>query len=81
MAGLHDKTITAGHIGFTLAPRLNAAGRVTHATRAVELLVTDDVDLAETIAQELQETNMERPRNRTLYSRKRPVLMWLLKVI
>ena len=60
VAGLHDKTITAGHIGFTLAPRLNAAGRVTHATRAVELLVTDDVDLAETIAQELQETNMER---------------------
>ena len=54
VAGLHDKTITAGHIGFTLAPRLNAA------TRAVELLVTEDVDLAEAIALELQETNMER---------------------
>lgn len=60
VAGLHDKTVTAGHIGFTLAPRLNAAGRVTHATRAVELLVTDDVDLAEAIAQELHETNIER---------------------
>jgi len=51
VSGLHGRTITAGHIGFTLAPRLNAAGRVTHATRAVELLVTDDVDLAEVIAQ------------------------------
>ncbi len=29
-------------LAITLAPRLNAAGRVTHATRAVELLVTDD---------------------------------------
>ena len=46
VAGLHDRTITSGHIGFTLAPRLNAAGRVTHATRAVELLVTDNADMA-----------------------------------
>lgn len=60
VAGLEGKTVTSGHIGFTLAPRLNAAGRVTHATRAVELLVTDIEDIAEAIAQELQETNMER---------------------
>lgn len=60
VSGLRDKTITAGHIGFTLAPRLNAAGRVTHATRAVELLISRDSDEAEAIAAELQETNMER---------------------
>lgn len=60
VAGLHERTITSGHIGFTLAPRLNAAGRVTHATRAVELLVTDDGDIAEAIAEELNETNRER---------------------
>ena len=60
VSGLRDKTITAGHIGFTLAPRLNAAGRVTHATRAVELLISSDSDEAEAIAAELQETNMER---------------------
>lgn len=59
-AGLKDKVVTAGHIGFILAPRLNAAGRVTHAARAVELLITDDVDLAVTIADELQATNVER---------------------
>ena len=60
VAGLHERTITSGHIGFTLAPRLNAAGRVTHATRAVELLVTDDGDIGEAIAEELNETNRER---------------------
>ena len=60
VAGLHERTITSGHIGFTLAPRLNAAGRVTHATRAVELLVTDNADMAEAIAEELNETNRER---------------------
>ncbi len=60
VAGLHERTITSGHIGYTLAPRLNAAGRVTHATRAVELLVTDDADIAEAIAEELNETNRER---------------------
>ena len=59
-AGLHERTNTSGHIGYTLAPRLNAAGRVTHATRAVELLVTDDADIAEAIAEELNETNRER---------------------
>ncbi len=62
VAGLEGRTITAGHIGFTLAPRLNAAGRVTHATRGVELLTADDTLLAEEIATELQETNLERQR-------------------
>lgn len=60
VAGLKDRKITAGHIGFTLAPRLNAAGRVAHATRAVELLTTPSQEEAYKIAEELQETNLER---------------------
>ena len=60
VAGLTGKAISAGHIGFTLAPRLNAAGRVTHATRAVELLITASSQEAMEIAEELQETNAER---------------------
>lgn len=60
VAGLKDRKITAGHIGFTLAPRLNAAGRVAHATRAVELLTTPSQEEAYEIAEELQETNLER---------------------
>ena len=39
---------------------IDVAGRVTHATRAVELLVTDDEDIVEAIADELNETNRER---------------------
>lgn len=60
VAGLKDRKITAGHIGYTLAPRLNAAGRVAHATRAVELLTTPSQEEAYGIAEELQETNLER---------------------
>lgn len=60
VAGLKDRKITAGHIGYTLAPRLNAAGRVAHATRAVELLTTPSQEEAYEIAEGLQETNLER---------------------
>ncbi|WP_295234816.1 single-stranded-DNA-specific exonuclease RecJ [Veillonella sp.] len=60
VAGLGGRKLTTGHIGFTLAPRLNAAGRVTHATRAVELLITTDQTTANCIAEELQATNQER---------------------
>ena len=60
VAGLEGRKLNAGHIGFTLAPRLNAAGRVTHATRAVELLTTTDPQAAVAIAEELQATNTER---------------------
>lgn len=60
VAGLKDRKITAGHIGYTLAPRLNAAGRVAHATRAVELLTTPSQEEAYEIAEELQEINLER---------------------
>ena len=60
VAGLEGRKLTTGHIGFTLAPRLNAAGRVTHATRAVELSTATDISTANVIAEELQETNLER---------------------
>lgn len=72
VAGLDGKVITAGHIGFTLAPRLNAAGRVTHATRAVRLLVTEEDDEALAIAEELQATNSERQQiERAIYEEAR----------
>ena len=36
-AGLEGKPLTAGRVGFTLAPRLNAVGRLARALRGVEL--------------------------------------------
>lgn len=51
------KDITSTFIGFTLAPRLNAAGRMGNAAVAVELLLAEDKETALHIAEELCETN------------------------
>ncbi|MEP6507336.1 MAG: single-stranded-DNA-specific exonuclease RecJ [Gemmatimonadales bacterium] len=59
-AGLDNKVLTTGRVGFILAPRLNAVGRIGHAIRGVELLMTDDVHEANTIARELEELNAKR---------------------
>ncbi len=59
-AGLDGKQLTAGRLGFILAPRLNAAGRLGHAIRGVELLLTEDEHTANAIARELEELNYKR---------------------
>ncbi len=48
------------HISFILAPRLNAAGRLSHAEKAFRLLVTKDGEEALKIARELEEENRRR---------------------
>lgn len=50
----------AEDIGFTLAPRLNAAGRLGQAQLGVELLVTEDAERAEALAAYIQELNENR---------------------
>ena len=52
--------ITSSYIGYTLAPRINAAGRIKTATMAVELFLSDDIKEANEIAEELCRTNKER---------------------
>jgi single-stranded-DNA-specific exonuclease len=59
-AGAAGRSLTARDVGFALAPRINAAGRVSHAGRAVELLLTDDTDEARSIAAELNRHNRGR---------------------
>lgn len=59
-AGLSGKALTAGRVGFILAPRLNAVGRLGHALRGVELLTTESEHEANTIARELEELNRQR---------------------
>ena len=59
-SGLDRKPITAGRVGFILAPRLNAAGRVGSAMRGVELLLSADEPAANPIARELEELNGHR---------------------
>ena len=59
-AGVGDKRPTSSTLGFTLAPRLNAAGRLGHTEDAVRLLLTEDVREAERLARELCQKNRER---------------------
>jgi single-stranded-DNA-specific exonuclease len=59
-AGLEGKPLTAGRIGYILAPRLNAVGRLGHALRGVELLMAQSEHEANTIARELEELNVKR---------------------
>ena len=56
-SGCDPEHITSDMIGFRLAPRLNAVGRLEHAQSAVELLVTDDREEAEEICQTLNHEN------------------------
>ena len=74
-AGLDGKPLTAGRVGFILAPRLNAVGRLGHGLRGVELLTTDDPGRAHAIARELEELNRQRQEidRRTLDEARRQV--------
>jgi single-stranded-DNA-specific exonuclease len=58
--GLEGKPLTAGRIGFIIAPRLNAVGRLGHALRGVELLMAESEHEANSIARELEELNARR---------------------
>ena len=59
-AGLEEKTLTAGHLGFQIGPRLNAGGRLGSARRGLELLLTNDEARAAALANELEAENSER---------------------
>lgn len=60
VSGIDNKEVTASHIGFSLAPRINASGRLEAADIAVKLLTTSDEKEAEQIAFELDMLNKER---------------------
>ncbi len=59
-AGLTGQGLDSYHIGFRLAPMLNAAGRMGHARLAVELLTSDSHIRSMQIAQYLKEQNSKR---------------------
>src|SRR3954453_5994045 len=52
--------VDARVLGFRLAPRINAAGRLHRADAGVELMLTDDAERADAIARELDAANAER---------------------
>ena len=60
VARVDPAAVDAPAVGFRLAPRINAAGRLGHPSAALELLLTDDADRAERLAARLEELNRER---------------------
>lgn len=59
-AEIQPQDLNEGHIGFTLAPRLNAMGRLGDANPSVELLITDDWERARILANHLEGLNSQR---------------------
>jgi single-stranded-DNA-specific exonuclease len=57
---VEDKVLTINDLVFTLAPRINAAGRIKHGKEAVKLLVEKDVAVANRFADEIEAYNIER---------------------
>ena len=58
---LHEKNVlTAEDIAFTIAPRLNAAGRLGQAQLGIELMTTQDPKRAETLAEYIDRLNADR---------------------
>jgi single-stranded-DNA-specific exonuclease len=62
VSGLAGEEITAGDVGFRIAPRLNAAGRMEHARDVISLLTSTDAAQAREIAERLDRLNRERQR-------------------
>ena len=59
-SGCDTKNVSASSIGFMLAPRINAAGRMGKIELAVELFLTDDPVRAATVAKQLCDLNRQR---------------------
>jgi len=59
-AGLGGKPLRGAHVGFILAPRLNAAGRIGDANDGLRLLLTEDPQEAAKLARELETINARR---------------------
>jgi single-stranded-DNA-specific exonuclease len=59
-SSLHFGNLTSGQIVFTIAPRINAVGRLGDAKRAVNLLITEDQMEAYKLAKVLETENYER---------------------
>ena len=59
-SGLEGKEITSGRVGFILAPRLNALGRLDRAIHGDDLLLADRENVALDLARRCEELNRER---------------------
>jgi len=54
------RELTISDLVFVLAPRINAAGRIEHGSKAVELLISETTEKAEEVAKQINQTNTDR---------------------
>lgn len=59
-AGMQNRRFSSSSVAFTLCPRINAAGRMGSADKALELLLCDDMDTAGDLAEEINSMNAGR---------------------
>ncbi len=60
IAGRDERKVTAQELGFSVGPRLNAAGRLDDMALGISCLVSDDMAEVEVLAQRLHTMNLER---------------------
>jgi len=60
VSGIDKQTVSAGHIGFSIAPRINASGRLDRADTAVSCLTSENEQEADQLAHDLDRLNRER---------------------
>lgn len=65
VTGMISHDLTSSNVAFTLVPRINAAGRMGSADRAIKLLLSDDASEARLLAEEVNEANILRQQTET----------------
>lgn len=60
VAGVATRALDARHLGFTIAPCLNAAGRMAHPEQGLDLLLSGDSSSAHPLAESLWQLNLDR---------------------
>ena len=60
VAGVNGKNMTSSTVAYSLVPRINAIGRTSHASKALELLLSDNFETAEETAVEIDRSNSQR---------------------
>lgn len=65
IAGYSEREMTSTSVAFTLCPRINAAGRMGSALTALQLLLSEDMQEAERLAEEINKLNLARQATET----------------
>ena len=60
ISGMRDKTLSSTGVAFSIVPRINAIGRMSHSEKALGVLISDDADTAQKRAGEIDFANSER---------------------